>query len=267
MLRFPLRLTADLALARIARKLPGDAANSYVLLLPPMEKVSTPALDATKHSLAPVAGTELLARVRNSSAPVVWIGGDEPLLHPEMGQLARCIAGIGRYVFLETAGNMLRRRIHEFRPVSNLFLAIQLNGLESSHDLRAGRAGAFQAALEGLRAARLSGFLICVHARVHAETEQSEIAGLIQFARSLDVDGFVITSASTQAISGNSDAEGLQRKTEEARALIGSRWWKFFSRLVAPVVSGERHAAHNLNEAGVRLPQEAHANEEGVRVA
>ena len=209
----------------------------------------------------------MLAQVRNSSAPVVWIGGDEPLLHPEMGQLTRCIAGIGRHVFLETDGLLLRKRIHEFRPVSNLFLTIQLNGLENSHDLRAGRAGAFHLALEGLRAARLSGFLICVHARVHAETELPEIAGLIQFARSLDVDGFVISSAKSEASSLNPDAEALKRKTEEARALIGSKWWEFFSRLVAPVVNGERHAASHPNEASVRLPQQAPANEEGVRAA
>ena len=266
-MRFPLRLTADLAMARIARKLPEDAANSYVLLLPPMEKVSACELDSAKHSLAPKAGTELLARVLKSSAPVVWIGGDEPLLHPEIGQLTRCIAGIGRHVFLETDGTLLRGRIHEFRPVSNLFLTLPLNELERSHDLRAGRAGAFQAALEGLRSARLSGFLICVHARVHAETELPEIDGLIEFARSLDVDGFVISSANGEANPANSEAQVLQRKTEEARTLIGSKWWELFSRIVAPVVSGERHAARHPNEAGVRLPQEAHANEEGVRVA
>src|SRR2546430_15359761 len=59
--------------------------------------------------------------VCNAPAPVVWIGGSEPLLHPEMGQLTRCIAAIGRDVFLETDGALLRRRIHEFRPVSRCF--------------------------------------------------------------------------------------------------------------------------------------------------
>lgn len=208
----------------------------------------------------------MLARVRNSSAPVIWIGGDDPLLHPEMGQLTRCIAGIGRHVFLETDGSLLRRRIHEFRPVSNLFLTLPLNGLERSHDLRAGRAGAFQAALEGLRTARLSGFLICVHARLHAETELPEIAGLIQFARSLDVDGFVISSASGESDSVKPHAKSLKQKVGEARTLIGSRWWEFFSRLVAPVVNGERQAPHDA-QAGVRRTQEARENEEGVRVA
>ena len=267
-MRFPLRLTVDLALARLARTWRENAASTSVLLLAPMEPASPSGLDSSAlHPMAPRAGTELLARVRNASAPVVWIGGSEPLLHPEMGQLTRCIAGTGRDVFLETDGALLRRRIHEFRPVSRLFLTIQWNGLERSHDVRAGRAGAFQAALEGMRVARLSGFLICVHARVHAETALGEMAESIHFARSLDVDGIVISSANGGSNSANAEATDLQQKIVEARKLIGSKWWESFSRLVGPLVSGQRNTTPGAEAVGVRAERESHANEESVRVA
>jgi MoaA/NifB/PqqE/SkfB family radical SAM enzyme len=266
MMRFPLRLTVDLALARLAQTSRENAASASVLLLAPMEPASPSGLDSSAHHpMAPRAGTELLARVRNAPAPVVWIGGSEPLLHPEMGQLTRCIAGIGRDVFLETDGALLRRRIHEFRPASRLFLTIQWNGLERSHDIRAG--GAFRAALEGMRVARLSGFLICVHARVHAETELGEMAESIHFARSLDVDGIVISTANGGSNSANPEAADLQQKILEARKLIGSKWWESFSRLVEPLVSGQQNTTPGAEAVGVRPARGSHANEESVRVA
>jgi MoaA/NifB/PqqE/SkfB family radical SAM enzyme len=232
-----------------------------------MEPAASSGLDSGNHLASPVAGTELLDRVRNSTAPIVWIGGPEPLHHPELGQLTRCIAGIGRHVFLETDGALLRSRVHEFRPVARLYLTLALHGLEQPHDLRAGYAGAFQAAMEGWRVARLSGFSICVHVRVHVETELREIAELIQFARSQDADGIVVSPAIGELNSANPDKTVVHRKTMEARKLIGSKWWELFSRLVEPVMGGPRNVSRSAEETGVRGEREARANEEGVRVA
>ncbi len=98
--------------------------------------------------------------------------------------------------------------------------------------------------------------------RVHTETELGEMAELIRVSRSLDVDGIVITPAT----GGTNDA-AVQSKTAEARKMIGSTWWELFSRLVEPLVSGERNAAQTVDEAGHPVGQEARANEEGVKVA
>jgi MoaA/NifB/PqqE/SkfB family radical SAM enzyme len=267
MLRFPLRLTADLLGARIAQKLRGDSGPAPILFLRPMERASPSALDSSEFSAGKKTGTELLANVRSSAAPVVWIGGAEPLEHPEMGHLARRIAGHGRHVFLETDGTLLRRRIHEFRPVSRLFLTVQLNGLEGSHNLRAGRADAFQLALEGIRAAQLSGFLICVHARVDAETKLAEVAELLYFAETLGVDGFVISQAADSGKAVNRDGEALKQKTTEARRLIRNRWWESFSRLVETALNCEHQTAQSAEATARSVAPEANANEESARVA
>src|SRR4029077_5407476 len=65
--------------------------------------------------------SQALSRVRASSAPIVWIGGDAPLQHARIGHLAREIVNCGRTVFVEMDETLLRRRIHEFRPVSRLY--------------------------------------------------------------------------------------------------------------------------------------------------
>src|SRR5260370_35900191 len=98
-----------------------------------MAPATSSEVDSSNHSASPAAGTELLNRVRNSAAPIVWIGGAEPLHHPELGPLTRCITGAGRHVFLETDAALLRQRIHQFRPSARPFLTLHFNRLDRPH--------------------------------------------------------------------------------------------------------------------------------------
>jgi hypothetical protein len=252
MLRFPLRLTADLTKARLAQR-SRPALN-------PVQFVD--AAELLHHDSNHPVSHEKIREIVSGHSPVVWIGGNEPLHHPGTAHLVRAITGSGHFVFLETDGTLLRRRIHEFQPVPRLFLAVCLELGAGNPTSQGQRAGASELAAEGVRAARLSGFLICVHTRVNAETELPAIAELIQFARALDVDGIVITSEN-----GSANGAAVERKTAEARKLIGSKWWESFSRLVEPVLSGERNAVRGVSESGQRVENEAHASEEGVKVA
>ena len=121
--------------------------------------------------------------------------------------------------------------------------------------------------MEGIRAAQLSGFLICVHVRVNRDTELGEVAELIRLSQSLEADGIMISPASRGSSGASPDAAALQRKTAEARKQIGSKWWESFSRLVEPILSGERMAVPRIDESVVHLEQQARANEEGVKIA
>jgi len=226
------------------------------------------AAEILHHDSSHPVSHEIIRGINSSHSPVAWIGGSEPLHHPGVAHLVRAITQTGHFVFLETDGTSLRRRIHEFQPVSRLFLTVRLESCAPRHALKGLRACLFELASEGIRAARLSGFLICVHARVHRETDLAEMAEFIQLANSLDVDGIVITPGNR---GGNSaatpDAAALQRKTTEARKLIGSTWWELFSRIVEPLLSGGRHEARSASDTGVSIEQEARENEESVRVA
>jgi len=266
MLRFPLRLIADLVKARIVRSTRRDSAAPAVLLIRPVEQASPTSFESSRFSPEAKAGTELLTLVRESAAPVVWIGGADPLLHPEIAQLTRCINGHGQNVFLETDGAILRRRIHEFRPVSRLFLTVPLNGLEKSHDLRAARPGAFRGAVEALEAARLCGFFTCIHTRIYADSDLNEVATLRALANTLDVDGFVISPA-TAPNTANPRSESLQQKTVDARKLIANRWWQIFSRLAEPALAGEHLSAPSESKTRSILERESDDREESVKVA
>ena len=225
------------------------------------------AAEILHHDSSHPVSHEKIREINSGRCSVVWIGGSEPLRHPGIAHLVRSITQTGHFVFLETDGTLLRRRIHEFQPVPHLFLTVRLEHVAQRNASEHLRPGVFELAAEGLRAARLSGFLICVHVRVHAATELGALVGLVQYARSTDVDGIVITTANGETNCANADADALQQKTVKAQKLVGSIWWESFSRIAEAVLSSQRNTARNIEESCVRLDGESHADEEGVRIA
>jgi sulfatase maturation enzyme AslB (radical SAM superfamily) len=225
-MRFPLRLTAELAKAKIFRMGRGSAGAAKVIL-----RVNVPADASEEGSSASSENSkiddEIVERVRTSGAPIVWIGGAaEPLAYSGVGHLTRRIADLGRTVFVETNGVLLRRRIFSFRPVPKVFLAVQLNGTERSHDVRAGKNGTFRMALEGIRAAQLSGFLVCAKTTVFEDTGLGDVSELKKHIDALGLDGWMVTRAA--GITQNAAAE----KVLGAARVMSGRSWAAFSRLV-----------------------------------
>ena len=68
-----------------------------------------------------------------------------------------------------------RKRLHEFRPTSRFFFNVHLDGLEKTHDLAVEREGVFRPAVEGIKAAKEAGFLVCTNTTIYKETDIAEI--------------------------------------------------------------------------------------------
>jgi len=274
-MRFPLRLTADLALGLATRTLRGAPRHRLILQLSPVAGTTSPTRSREDSSPSSVSELQLLSSdvcldaVRRSSAPVVWIGGAEPLLHPEIGRLARRIVDTNRHVFVQTNGALLRCCLHEFRPVSRLFLTVQFEGFEQRHDRRARREGAFRDAVEGIRAAKLSGFLVCAQVALHADAELSEFEQLRVYLEARDVDGFVVTPANgfSKAMAGQMENPALQCKLRAARHQIRSRRWQLFSRLLESSLPAAPATARTDDALGSPGAAGGVASEEGVHVS
>jgi len=214
-MRFPLRLSVNLALSLAAR---GVRPERYSpLFLNPTEGSSF--------------DPEAAHRSRSS---VVWIGGSEPLEHPDIARIASAYIAAGNHVFLETGGLLLRRRIHEFRPVSRLYLTFRFGGLDTSHDREAEREGAYQATMEAIRTARLCGFMLCARAIVHTGTMLADLVRLRKDLQKLSVDGFLISPAEPVL--------GVESLTVEARRrLLPKRWARLSDLLDSGLASRIRH--------------------------
>jgi hypothetical protein len=227
-MRFPLRLTADLVLHLTGQPLRDKTQPPLIFPFAPMEGETHAPHSHKKSHNAQKSAAEIPAAVRDSTAPVVWLAGPDPLLHPATARWARSLLGRGRYVFLQADGNLLRRRIHEFQSVPRFSFVLEFNGTQESHDLRAGRSDAFQASAEGIRVAKLSGFLTCAYTAIDADTPARELRSLREFLQALKVDGWVIVPARP----GNGHRAASRQELLEARQLIPSRRWRFFSELV-----------------------------------
>ena len=264
MRRFPLRLTLDLKKVRAAQKLFGPAGRPLALRLdlaqfPAPAEASSATSSPGPSSSQPSRASQVLSAVQRSLAPVVWVGGDTPLHYPDVASIARDILHLGRNVFIEMDGTLLRRRIHEFRPVSGLYLVFPLHGLETANDLRAGRPGDFKATLESMRTAMLSGFHACVETRIFADSDPAELRALAQLLAKLDVDGWIQSPSHTDLTAQISCAQ-----LEAARELIPSRRWRIFSKLLNSTSTGISPRLENRKAAN-RAAKEVAGPEEGLR--
>lgn len=243
MMRFAARLTAKLARDRIGQIFK-SAPESFLLHCVDPAEVLHPGSDA------PVSH-EKMHELITKPAPVIWIGGSEPLFHAAIGHFVRVLAQSSHFVFLETDGTVLRRRIHEFQPLPQLFLTVRLNSLQGSDSALA---------VEGLRAARLSGFFTVVHSTIHEDAELAQLTAIRAFLLDGDLDGWLITAGSV--------GEVTARKTVEARSLNPSSFWRQFSEHVEEALLSQRQGREARD---VHVPAEvephAEAHEEGVGIA
>ncbi len=210
-MRFPLSLSAKLAKARGARIWQTEGSNPLIEFADPSEFLHL-------GSAHPVSHKKIQAIIA-SSAPAVWIGGSEPLDHPGIAHFLRAIAHSSHFVFLETAGPLLRRRIHEFQPLPHVFQTVRLD---------APRSAAPELAVEGIHAARLSGFFTAIHSRVREDSDIRELHRLGEFVFELDLDGWLITAATA--------GDAARQIADEARTLIPSSRWRSFSKLLERVL-------------------------------
>jgi hopanoid biosynthesis associated radical SAM protein HpnH len=138
---------------------------------------------------------ECLASVDECGAPIVSICGGEPMIYPEIHHLVRGILQRRKHIYLCTNGMFIKKRLHQFRPTSRMFFNVHLDGLEETHDIAVERKGVFKEAVEGIKAAKRAGFMVCTNTTIYKETDLHEIDALFAFLTKLGVDGFMVSPA------------------------------------------------------------------------
>jgi hypothetical protein len=184
-----------------------------------------------------------------AKSPIVWLTGASEVLEQSITPgLARMLQECERTVFLETDGFHLRKRIHEFRPDSRLYLTVRLYGMPEKHDARTQRPAAFARAVEGISAAQLSGFLICAHIVIEAATQKQDIDRLFEYLHSLRVDGVIISATEDH------DSASTRETLSHCLRLLRNSWWTKFSRLVQDSFQSARRQAVAVTDPRHALP-------------
>jgi len=248
-MKFPLRLSLDLLRSRVIGTIAGGRDSATIYHLSPAVFSSSNQKEIDAESDPNAAVMEIPASIiSRTAAPVLWLGVEEPLQHPVIGRIAAALSQAGRNVFVHTNGIRLRQRIHEFRPDARLFLTVELAGREEIHDQATATPGSFRRAIEGIRAAKLSGFHVCAHVTVNLQSEACEIAELFEYLDNYGVDGFIVSSGGL-AIESSLGAE-FREKLDEIRSLVRCSRWEYFSSLLEA-----SYAAPREKNAAMPLPR------------
>jgi hopanoid biosynthesis associated radical SAM protein HpnH len=204
-MRFPLAMTTRIASHVVRKRLAGARRFPMVLMLEPLHACNLTCTgcgrireyESTIKQRLSVQ--ECLAAVDECGAPVVSICGGEPMIYPDIGELTAKILEREKVVILCTNGMFIRKKLHQFRPSRTFFFNVHIDGMRATHDIAVERAGVFDAAIDGIKAAKEHGFLVCTNTTVFKETDMAELDSLFEYLTSLDVDGFIISPAYSYA--------------------------------------------------------------------
>jgi hopanoid biosynthesis associated radical SAM protein HpnH len=204
-MRFPLSLTANMAGYLAKKTVLGEKRFPLVMMLEPLHACNLTCtgcgrIREYKSTINEMMTVEqCLAALDDCGAPIVSICGGEPLIYPEIGRLTKEILARKKNIYLCTNGMFIRKRLREFTPTSRFFFNVHLDGMEKTHDLCVERDGVFREAVEGIKAAKACGFLVCSNTTVYKETDLEEIAELFAYLQDLGVDGYMLSPAYSYA--------------------------------------------------------------------
>ena len=138
---------------------------------------------------------QALAAADECGAPVVSIAGGEPLMHPEIGEIARGLVDRGKFVYLCTNGILLGRKLDEgiFEPSRRFSFNVHLDGPEAEHDEAVCRGGVYRRAVAGVRAALAHGFRVTTNTTLFDTANPLRVREFFDEMMELGVDGMMIS--------------------------------------------------------------------------
>jgi len=160
---------------------------------------------------------ECLGAVAESEAPVVTVTGGEPLLYGDLKGLLSALIRLKKHIYLCTNGLLAGSFVGSYAPHPRLTLSFHLDGMKGTHDRITGKPGSFDAAVEGLKAAKAKGFRVWTNTSVYKGTDSIELIELFSFLKGLGVDGILVSPA----FGYESVADDIFLKKEETKEKFG----------------------------------------------
>lgn len=254
-MRFPLTLTTSMAGYIVKKKLTRVKRFPLVLMLEPLHACNLTCTgcgrirEYAQTIKEKLTVAECLDSVDECGAPIVSICGGEPMIYPEIGALVKGILQRRKHIYLCTNGMFIKKRLHEFKPSSRFFFNVHLDGLQATHDMAVEREGVFEAAVEGIKAAKQAGFMVCTNTTIYKETDLGEIEALFAYLTKLGVDGFLLAPAYGYAAVHETNPDGaaeifmsrddIRAKFKEAMTLLG-KYRMMSSPIYLEFLSGKR---------------------------
>jgi 12,18-didecarboxysiroheme deacetylase len=113
-------------------------------------------------------GKKLIDDLASFGSPVILFSGGEPLLRPDLLELAQYATDKGMRAVISTNGTLITKEIAaKLQKIGLSYVGVSLDGLEKTHDKFRGKKGAFASAIEGIRNCRDAGIKVGIRFTVN----------------------------------------------------------------------------------------------------
>ncbi|MFZ1576511.1 MAG: heme d1 biosynthesis radical SAM protein NirJ [Chromatiaceae bacterium] len=173
----------------------------------------------------------VMADLRAFGVPVLILSGGEPLMRPDIFELAHHAKSLGFYLALSTNGTLID--VDQVAPIAAVgfdYLGISLDGLAETHDRFRRRQGAFQASLQGLRLCHEAGLKVGMRFTLCQDNAQ-DLPALLDLMGEEGIDKFYLSHLN-YAGRGNKHRErdAYASMTREAMDLLIETGWSRIQR-------------------------------------
>jgi heme d1 biosynthesis radical SAM protein NirJ len=135
----------------------------------------------------------VMADLRAYGVPVLILSGGEPLMRPDIFELAHHAKSLGFYLALSTNGTLIDAdQVAPIAAVGFDYLGISLDGLAETHDRFRRRQGAFAASLQGLRLCHEAGLKVGMRFTLCQDNAQ-DLPALLDLMGEEGIDKFYLS--------------------------------------------------------------------------
>ncbi len=140
-----------------------------------------------KGELTTQEGKILLDDLSTFGAPVILFSGGEPLLRPDLPELAQYAVDKGMRAVISTNGTLITRDLAKIlKKVGLSYVGISLDGMEAVNDRFRGVTGAFAQALAGIRNCREAGIKVGLRFTINRLNED-QVAPIFDLLQTEDI--------------------------------------------------------------------------------
>ncbi len=163
--------------------------------------------------------------------PVLILSGGEPLLRPDIFDIARRAKGLGFYVGLSSNGTLIdESNIRRIAETDFDYVGVSLDGIRETHDKFRRMQGAFEKSLHGIRLCRDAGLKIGVRFTL-TQDNAHDLPGLLKLVEDEGIDRFYFSHLN-YAGRGNKNRkdDAHHQMTRQAMDLLFDTCWAYQQR-------------------------------------
>jgi len=199
--------------------------------------------------------------LKAARVPVLILSGGEPLLRPDIFEIGRRAKAMGFYVGLSSNGTLVDAgNVAAIAETGFDYVGISLDGLRDTHDRFRRKAGAFDAALNGVRLCREAGAKVGIRFTL-TQDNAHDFPALLDLTEAEDIAKFYLSHLNYAGRGNKHRADDAHfRTTRTAMDLLFDRCWRHVQAgLAKEYVTGNNDAdgVYLLHWVQERFPDRA----------